>query len=595
MDDASDDGLLGRFLAGDPEGLRLLIDRHLGMVFHTCLRNLNGDRALAEDAAQATFLVLAGKARSLAGHGNLGGWLHRTATFTASNARRAETQRKQREAVAASAFQQEKSMPHDPTWDEARPLLDAALAALRPAQREAVVLCLLEGLTQGAAAHRCGCSQQAMQQRIADGLASLRAFLRRRGVAIPAAALAAGLSSEATAACPADLAQVCLSSATGTPPPGVHALAQGVLARLFYAKLKILVAVVLAVSVGLSGAAILVGNEAQTPTVPVPTTATLTPAGSPVANGLRLVLRMDQTAIREGEPLTGKLTAENAGTEALDLLPFGDLDILIERSDGRPVDHTTYLGGGQYDPAELRAGLRRLAPGESLQLGAIDQAKPGPWSAFAGQGGRIGFFDYRLTAGEYRLKVRFHEDGRFPKEQLGIAIPVWTGTAESNEVVVRVVEQPVDAPVVQGLQVILAGTAEHVAMRLRNASDQPLVVDLGGYPPFDTTPQRLFVVAYDAQGRQLPHSLPPAHPPQGFPRDRRADYFLTLAAGESHWIPTRYDVAGSLPPGKYTVQGVYHNDRNGLADGAPAAALVGQITGNTLHVVVPPPPTDQKP
>lgn len=54
-------------------------------------------------------------------------------------------------------------------------------------------------------------------------------------------------------------------------------------------------------------------------------------------------------------------------------------------------------------------------------------------------------------------------------------------------------------------------------------------------------------------------------------------------------METRYKPAvfASLPPGTYTVQGVYRNDSDGLADGAPAAALVGQIAGNTLRIEIP--------
>ena len=83
-----DDGQLLREFArtGAEPAFAQIVHRHAATVFGVC-RSALGNSADAEDAAQATFLTLAQKARSLAGHRSIGGWLHRVAWHIALRAR----------------------------------------------------------------------------------------------------------------------------------------------------------------------------------------------------------------------------------------------------------------------------------------------------------------------------------------------------------------------------------------------------------------------------------------------------------------------------------------------------------------------------
>ena len=92
--------LLQRFSeARSQEAFRELVDRHGSWVYSVCVRRLGGDRALAEDAAQAVFVALAQRAATLAGRkeGPLVGWLHAAARHVTANMRRERFRRERRE------------------------------------------------------------------------------------------------------------------------------------------------------------------------------------------------------------------------------------------------------------------------------------------------------------------------------------------------------------------------------------------------------------------------------------------------------------------------------------------------------------------
>lgn len=592
LDDPTDRDLLSAYLAGDEAAFARLMERHHRMVHRVCARNLGSNTALAEDAAQAVFVVLARKARALAGRHDLGGWLYRAAGYAAANARRAEEQRHARErAASVPPTAEEPAMEPDP-WAEARPLLDEGLTNLGEAQRTAVVLCLLEGVPQAVAARRLRCSQQAVQQRVASAIERLRRFFRSRGIAIPAAVLMTGLAEEAAAAGPAVPTSTTILHAGHAPT--VEAIAQGVITMLFLAKLRAgLVILLVFVLGGVGLASIVVGGEAAPPAVVPPPSAAVAPVAAPpagpVVNGLRLSLRMDQTEIIEGQPWTGRLLAENAGADPLRLFPLSEGDIVLEQADGTPVPSSMFMGNGGYDPQELRQAIRTLKAGESTQVMDFSRTKPGPYSELAGGGHNIGVCSYRLPPGTYRLRIALTETGDFPR-QIEVPGVVWTGKAESNTATVVVRERPLAAGPAADLQILMAGTPERLEIQVRNTTDRPMVIDLGGMPfgPFvkAKAPQRWFLVLRDAagnevRGRVLANRIPSL--------PNRADHFRTLAPGASLWLPFGFTTtrAKPLPTGTWSVQATYNNPDDGLAAGAPAAALVGEFTSNRLELVVP--------
>lgn len=242
----------------EEEAFRHLVERYSAMVYAACLRGLGGNAALAEDAAQAVFVVLAENARKIRDRSSLAGWLFGTANRVVTHLKREEVRRRRREAKAAAMVERERSMrPEEQIWEGARGHLNEAIASLRPKQREAVVRHFLEGRPQKEVARELGCSENAVALRISYALDKLRKFFARRGFSIPAAALAAFLGAEAAEAAPAGLAAACcdaglrgLSGAVDVSS-GPAGIAKGAMKMMLWAKVKTVTAgVVAALAIG---------------------------------------------------------------------------------------------------------------------------------------------------------------------------------------------------------------------------------------------------------------------------------------------------------------------------------------------------------
>jgi RNA polymerase sigma factor (sigma-70 family) len=274
----SDEELLGRFVARRDEAAEAafaaLVERHGPMVLGVCRRVL-GDRHQAEDAFQATFLVLTRKASTIARRGQLANWLFGVACRTALGARTREMRRKAREQRGHAIAQCSVEPASDEQADlgELRGILDEELARLPDRYRGALVLCELEGLSRRAAARRLGIPEGTLASRIARAKDVLRARLARRGLALSTIALNAGLAREAeagalvisssfidstTQAAMHIAAGACIAEVAST---SVASLTQGVLKAMLLSKSK-------AVILGLATAAVITtgfGVVAQQP------------------------------------------------------------------------------------------------------------------------------------------------------------------------------------------------------------------------------------------------------------------------------------------------------------------------------------------
>src|SRR5262249_17480094 len=142
----------------------------------------------AEDAFQATFLVLARNARSIRRRDGLASWLHGVAYRVALKARAAGVRRQALEAKAAAPLPV--CPADDLSWGEVRAIVHGEVAALPEDFRAPLVLCYLEGLTQDEAARQLGWTPATLKGRLQRGRDRLRRRLERRGLA-PAAALGA--------------------------------------------------------------------------------------------------------------------------------------------------------------------------------------------------------------------------------------------------------------------------------------------------------------------------------------------------------------------------------------------------------------------
>jgi RNA polymerase sigma factor (sigma-70 family) len=194
---APDTQLLGRFATYRDEGaFTALMARHGPMVMTVC-RGVLRDSLDAEDAFQATFLVLARKAGSAWAEGQLGGWLHRVAYRIAVRASVDTTRRRMHERRAAEVAAMGISQVNSD--DELQPALHEELARLPAKLRVPVVLCYLEGLTHAQAALQLRCGEATVRRRLAGARDRLRNRLVRRGFAPVASALVLSITREARA------------------------------------------------------------------------------------------------------------------------------------------------------------------------------------------------------------------------------------------------------------------------------------------------------------------------------------------------------------------------------------------------------------
>jgi len=200
----SDEQLLARFFQKHEDAaFEAIVKRHGPVVYGVCRRILS-DSNDAEDAFQATFLVLVRKGASLRQPGRLSAWLYGVANRTARKFRLQASLRTRSEQKAG-----ERPLPvsvGEMTYDELRTILDEEIAALPEKYALPLVLCYLEGKTNAQAAAQLGWPEGSMSRRLARGRELLRSRLTRRGLAITAALIVAVFTKSAPACVPGSLA-----------------------------------------------------------------------------------------------------------------------------------------------------------------------------------------------------------------------------------------------------------------------------------------------------------------------------------------------------------------------------------------------------
>ena len=218
-----------------------LVRRHTNLVYCTCLREI-GDPALAEDATQAVFLILAQKSRSFRPGTTLSSWLFQSALLTSKNVRRRERRRQVREQRMVTEMAQT-TPPQPEGWEEMEPLLNDALHALPTAQRGLVLERFLEDRPLAEIGAARGISEDAARMRLNRALDRLRRWFAARNVLLSAAALAALLPlavRPAPAHCAEALLRLALPpSVLPTSEAPIHAIAQGAIHTMTLKRLRL--------------------------------------------------------------------------------------------------------------------------------------------------------------------------------------------------------------------------------------------------------------------------------------------------------------------------------------------------------------------
>jgi RNA polymerase sigma factor (sigma-70 family) len=402
--DASDRQLLRRFAAGrDEAAFAALVRRHGPMVLGVCRRVL-GNAADAEDAFQATFLVLARKADSPRWHDSVGGWLHQVARRVAREARDRAARRRGRERTVAD-------LPDVPApaaaARELGALLDEELGRLPERYRGPLLLCYLEGTTRDRAAALLGLSLRTLERRLQRGRALLRARLARRGLTLTAL-LAAALVGEVPATFAALAGPTVKTSAAfaagslataGEAASHSVVLAQAVLASTALTKARAALLLVLALTLGLAGAATMAGG----PPGAEPQRDTREPVNLPSAK--------EEKAARVGRPgdsLPPGAVARLGGTQFRHGI---DVRAVAFTPDGSQLASVAHDSTACLWDAATGRELRRFTgplsqkPVWGLPLAVSPDARLVAW-ADPGEEAVIGLYD--LASGEEMRRLRGH-------------------------------------------------------------------------------------------------------------------------------------------------------------------------------------------
>jgi RNA polymerase sigma factor (sigma-70 family) len=310
----------------------------------------------AEDAFQATFLVLVRKAASIASPELLANWLYGVAHQTAIKARATTAKRSTRERQVTQM--PEPTVTEPDLWNDLQPLLDQELSRLPDAYRAILVLCDLEGKTRKEVAQQLGVPQGTVGSRLARARTMLAKRLARHGLTVSGGALAAVLSQDAASACvppsvvsstikAASVFAAGQAAAAGLISAQAAALTQGVLKAMLLTKFKALTAVLLAVTLLGSGAVLLSSRTLGQDPRPRQNAARLPPAGTEDGKA-----KSEEDAKKDRERLQGiwkLVVVDGSGKPKNEIAPGEpkkDGDVPGEPRQTEQADHQA---GGQED------------------------------------------------------------------------------------------------------------------------------------------------------------------------------------------------------------------------------------------------------
>jgi RNA polymerase sigma factor (sigma-70 family) len=376
----SDGQLLARYAATrDGPAFAALVARHGPMVLATCRAVLHREHD-AEDAFQATFLVLARKAGSVRAGAALGGWLHRVAYRVAVEANAAAQQRHRRESGTLAMAMTIPTLGDSGLEPDVRATVHEEIKRLPERHRLPVVLCDLEGLTYEQAAARLRWTVPALRCQLSKARQRLRERLTRRGVTGAALGAAA-----AAAPVPAGWAEAAVAAATGgTAPAAALALAQAIIRSMLMTQLELAATAALAAAALVSAGVLAVAAgrpEEPKPPRSMPAVAEAPPAArgtappAPVSAGMTEV--RGRVVGPDGQPVAGatvrttfldmddRRNPETAsGPDSRFLLRIPPLGPGMATLNGGPTFPWLVASAPGFGPGRITSVLKAAAAGE---------------------------------------------------------------------------------------------------------------------------------------------------------------------------------------------------------------------------------------
>jgi RNA polymerase sigma factor (sigma-70 family) len=383
----------------DETAFAVLVRRHGPMVWGVCRRVL-GNHQDAEDAFQATFLVLVRKAASVQPREMVANWLYGVARQTSLKARALAAKRRARERQVP-IMAEPKSGPPD-LWSDLQPLLDQELSRLPDKYRIAIVLCDLEGKTRKEAARQLRLPEGTLSARLTRGRVLLAKRLAQHGLQVSVGALAALISQNAASAnVPismvtstikvASLVAAGPAATAGLISAPVAALTEGVIRTMLLSKLKIAGALLLALA--LSGAGSLF-YQTQTAARAEARSENFSPAPDASDEGQKSKDRVREAAIKALEEFAASNEEADRELAIKALVEFGKN---IRRQDKHPQSESVAAWFKHRVPFEI--GYTEFKEGGHIEITEVLGTQP-----------RIRIGGQYLVRGKYRLPS--HDRGK---------------------------------------------------------------------------------------------------------------------------------------------------------------------------------------
>ncbi len=624
----TDGQLLGRYVATrDAASFETLVRRHGPMVLGVC-RRLLPDRNDAEDAFQATFLVLVRKATTITPRDAVGSWLYGVAYRAAQKVRVAAARRRSREVPMAQL--PEPTTVAEGLWHDVLPLLDHELALLPAKYRLPIVLCDLEGKTRKEAARQLGWPEGTVAGRLASARQLLAKRLARHGLPLSTGMLAAVLAENGTqAAVPLTLVIATVRAATGgVLRAGSAAVVGGIVRAMFLSSLKLPVLVLVAFTAVAAGAALVVGRPQPDETlgeIPRTPEALVIHGGPPAAkptpgpeqkpdgveetawgeavDGLQAGVTANHHVVRTGETATFTVKLRNVSAAAVTAsyvagVPERTKPGVTSAADANPRVHMP------PEPRVYQPTLSRsLKPGEVVELGT---ARLHVQAASATGGGEVPTLT--ATPGKYQVA--------YPAIAFaGTASPerVWVATGKV-EIEVRDTARPAETAAavswgeaVDGLQAGL-GYPEHgqrayrlgepatFVVWLRNVSGRKATASFWSPPEDhaglivvgkDRKPQQAFPEVIGKDGKPARILPPPVwhYAPHVVERVLQPGEVMELGR-PTLWLVGENSTRRVNRPTLVAAPGVYRVHYSGLAGGLEFATGAGLLTTGSVDLDV---------